>query len=483
MSLLENQMRFVPLEACYAPAEILEYQGNPLIEALPRIKSDELWIEYLTSLPSFDEGDLCAPPHVRVYLVHRIKDVFIPFPHHLEFARRLDYIIRNGYKNRVPSKSRNFELQQQYVAMQRGETVECPRFESFSSIASSSLFGMSGMGKSTTVEMTLASYPQWIHHPKHNLSQVVWLKIECPKDGSIRELSISILKGFDIVLGSSNAAQYEGGASEHTILHRIQLLCAQHNLGLLVIDELQNLCVKRSGGREEMLNFFQGLVNELRIPIFLMGTHKSETLLASDVRHSRRKAITGSFSWKNLPNGPLFALLLKELWKYQYSVKKSELTQEMIDAVYEETQGVVAFVVDMFVVAQIHALRGKGSAVTAELFRNVARKEFECVQGFLNALRSKDPNRIKKYEDAISYNLRDILEEAERLVPSFNSHMQTPVSDPSATVVTQACEVLMTSLSLSEEEAKELVTLVRTGNESSYQAIVKAATAAYYDAG
>lgn len=482
MSLFEKQIRSVPLEACYARAEISEYQGNPLIEALPRIKSDESWVEYFTSLPSFDESDLSAPPHVRVYLVHRIKELFIPFPYHIEFARRLDYIIRNGYKNRAPSTSRNFELQGQYVAMQRGETVECPRFEKFSSIASSSLFGMSGMGKSTTVEMTLASYPQWIYHPGHNLSQIVWLKIECPKDGSLRELSISILKGFDSVLGSSYAARHESGSSEQTILNEIQLLCLQHNLGLLVIDELQNLCVKRSGGREEMLNFFQGLVNELRIPIFLMGTHKSETLLPSDVRHSRRKAITGSFSWKNLPNGPLFTTLLNGLWRYQYSGKKSELTQELIDVIYEETQGVVAFVVDMFVVAQIHALRGKGSAVTAELFRNVARKEFECVQGFLNALRSKDPNRIKKYEDAISYDLRDILEEAERFVPSFSSHIQSPVSDPSATVVTQACEVLMTSLSLSEEEAKELIALVRTGHESSYQAIVKAATAAYYSA-
>lgn len=482
VSLFEQKVQPVPLIACYASSEVSEHQNNPFIEALPRVMSREEWIDFLTAVPVHSELDSTVPTHVRLQMVNRLKDVFIPLSYQTDLATRLDSFIRDGYVHRKPSVSRELELQKNYIARQKGENVKCPEFGKSAPISSMSVFGMSGMGKTTIVEKALSAHPQWLYHPAINQSQIVWLKAECPRDGSVRELALGILRCFDNVLGTSHSAQHESGVSEYSIFSKIQLLCRQNNLGLLVIDELQNLCVKKSGGREEMLNFFQGLINELRIPVLFLGTHKAQTLMLDDVRHSRRIALKGSVKLKNLPNDSFFAMLVTELWKYLYVHHVSALTLEMIDVIYEETQGVVAFVVDMFLVAQIHALRGKGSPISPELFRHVARTEFECLQGFLNALRSKDPRRIKKYQDAISYDIRDMLDEDERFVPAAYSGSSAPIMDSSSTFVTKACEVLMSSLDLSEEEARELVALVSTGKEASYQAIVKAATQAYYEA-
>ena len=61
------------------------------------------------------------------------------------------------------------------------------RFDAPKSTALSySLIGCSGSGKSTTLQRILNLYPQVIYHEKYNFTQLVYLKIDCPHDGSLK---------------------------------------------------------------------------------------------------------------------------------------------------------------------------------------------------------------------------------------------------------------------------------------------------------
>lgn len=66
-------------------------------------------------------------------------------------------------------------------------------------LESLSLIGCSGSGKSTTLNRILATYPQVIFHEKYNFTQIVYLKLDCPHDGSLKNLCYHFFRAIDEV--------------------------------------------------------------------------------------------------------------------------------------------------------------------------------------------------------------------------------------------------------------------------------------------
>ena len=73
----------------------------------------------------------------------------------------------------------------------RGE-LETFRFEEARSTAQSLLLiGCSGSGKTTSLHRIPATYPQVIYHRELNVEQVVYLKIDCSHNGSLKEICLN----------------------------------------------------------------------------------------------------------------------------------------------------------------------------------------------------------------------------------------------------------------------------------------------------
>lgn len=465
-----------PLSATYAPSPIKAFAGNPLIEALPAIKTDTDWLAQLLSLPAFDPEEVHQEAYLRCYYVSELKEFFQPTARHLELARRLDLLIRTGYRHRHPLQTGRVKtLQRLYDEAQAGGNSTV-RYEPNKPICSMSLIGVSGGGKTTTTEAILASYYQYIHHPAHDLHQIVWLKAECPKDGSIKELALNVLRAFEAVLGIPFAPTGVHSTASG-LLAKVKQLAMTYHLGVLVLDELQNLCVKKSGGREEMLNFFQELVNELRIPVVLLGTFKASSVLGLDLRHARRNSAGGGMEWKPLEFNDEWRSLVRTLWRYQWVKKPAPLDEATYATLHAETQGIRALLVDMYAVTQLHAMRG-AECVTPELFKKVARTEFAAVQPMLNALRSKDPLRLRKFEDLGSYDIDELLSN-ERLLVEKHTQRGTNAAQ-CGTIVAASVASLRSAIGMDEHEAREIVARVNDGSFASSRALTKAAAKAYF---
>lgn len=467
-----------PLIATYPVPPGPEPERNAVLLALPAIKSDDEWLAQLAVAPAFDESQLADPPYMRSYYVAGLKEFFVPAERGRHFARRLDQLIRHGLATRNPLAGDHFRLlQQDYAEAQRTGKVRRLVYSKLSSICSFSLIGVSGMGKSTTTESVLAAYPQYILHKELDLHQVVWLKVECPKDGSVKELALNILRAFDAVLGTSHTPKVTRSVTLDMLMSLVKQLARAHYLGVLVLDELQNVSVRKSGGREELMNWFQELVNELKLPLVVLGTFKARAVLQLDARHSRRAGVMGGATWRPLERGAEFDLLIETLWSYQWLREPGELTDEFKDVVYAETQGVVAFIVDMFLVSQLHALSHGKETLTPAMFRHVARHEFEFLQPLLNALRSKQPNRLAKFEDVEAYDIDEIIEQQQRLIPQA-----TPAHDGKRgpTIVERAAAMVRSALGVSETEARRLVESVQTATHKSHSKLTQEALAAWF---
>jgi hypothetical protein len=255
-------------------------------------------------------------------------------------------------------------------------------------------------------------------------------------------------------------------------------LANAHHVGVLILDEMQNLSVKKSGGREEMLNWFQELVNDIKLPIVLLGTYKMKNLLPSDLRHARRAGVLGSMTWDPLTRGPEFEFLLENIWKHCVLRDAGELTEALRQVIYEETQGIRAFMVDMFVVTQLNALVKGMEKMTPELFRSSARTEFASVQPMIRALRNKDHKRIQRFADLTSYNM-DV--EIERLQTLAEVHASKVPAASSSSMTGEACESVMSFLEISDLEARQLIMSITTGSEKTSAALAKAAIKRFYE--
>ena len=277
-----------------------------------------------------------------------------------------------------------------------------------------SLFGVSGVGKSSVVERTLSYLPQAIVHPKYGLEpQIVWLKLDCPLDGSLKQLLIQFISQVDQTLNTTYAELTKRAGVDELIVI-VAKIAAKHHLGLFVVDEIQNLLVASGVGPAKMLNFFVTFVNVVKVPLFVLGTLKAQRFLRKLFREARRLSDSGSVVWDRLQQGDEWDFFLKELCKYQWTLKPVNISEAHLSKViYFHTQGIHALVVRLFQLSQLRAIRDGTERLTAPLIQQIALKQFTLLKPALEALQSGKATKIEKLEDLISDGLEALKSQVE----------------------------------------------------------------------
>ena len=320
--------------AVYSDPGIPKYRGNPFIEALTPIMSTAQIREGLTGNVDFDPEEVFLDGNKRKHLISQLlDDYFQPIANHLQLEAKLSIMIRQGYVGRNPDDgSLNTHMQNGYERVQSGD-LEVFRFDHAKSTARSlSLIGCSGCGKSTTLTRMLATYPQVVYHEKLNFTQIVYLKLDCPHDGSLKSLCHHFFRAIDRLLQTNYEQKYAlKRHSVETLLALMSQIANVHAIGVLIIDEIQHLSRSGSGGIEKMMNFFVTLVNVIGLPVIMVGTPKARPILELNLRSARRSAGFGALFWEPMKapvpqKDPKTGKLIKtewiaftnKLWKYQW---------------------------------------------------------------------------------------------------------------------------------------------------------------------
>lgn len=387
------------VDAEYRTCLIPGYQNNPLIEALPSILTATETISRLRYEPEHDDGVRQLPTELRLHLLHDALRFFKPLPVHVELEQRLSRLIRAGYQGRNPLV-RGFRRQMDVRLQRSVQAHQQTRSQGFT------LLGMSGVGKTTALEGILSLYPQIVVHQQYQEQpfshlQVVWLKLDCPHDGSIRGLCLNFFQAMDGLLDTRYYRYHarNGRATTDEMLPAMARVSAIHSLGVLVLDEIQHLSEARSGGAARMLNFFVHLVNTIGMPVVLVGTPKAQAVLRGEFRQARRGAGQGDLVWNRMEPGAVWDLFVEALWRYQFTRDVTPLTPELSQTLYDETQGITDLAVKVYMLAQIRAMTTGRERLTTSLFHSVAADSLRLAQPMLQALGSGDQMRLAQFED------------------------------------------------------------------------------------
>lgn len=279
------------VDAIYNTQITTEFMENPLIEALPYPIEPRQIVENVRYIPYFNENEQNASLSNKLIAIDKIKEEFrLPFDIYPVIQYNLDSLLRWGYAKRNPF-SKNETLRKLKISDLRKEK----KF-SFGSKSHSKMMmitGDSGMGKSTAVDKALGMYPQVIMHTVYNerpltQAQIVWMKIDCPSDGSLSQLCQRFFHAIDQVLGTQHLEQ--NGLSTRNVDRMVcdmMSLADKYAIGVLVIDEVQNLLNIRAE-QEEVVNFLTEVSNTVAMPLILIGTANASQIL-SKFRIARRE--------------------------------------------------------------------------------------------------------------------------------------------------------------------------------------------------
>lgn len=385
------------------------YRHNCFIEALPSALEPEKVASLIARLPVYDERERVLSPLVRLDAVYRIANCVFPMPEALELEQKFSRMIRNGYLVRNP-------LEKEWVRQMRSgfphldEIRDGQPFRPLirSTAAGFAIIGASGVGKSTLVEGVLGLYPQVIMHTQYNgtpfdQQQLVWLKLDCPYDGSLKGLCISFFEAVDEILGTGYAVQVKKNSrvTVDILLPMMTKLAAALGLGVLVIDEIQRLNEAASGGAQKMLNFFVQLTSTFGVPVVMVGTFKALTLFTCDFAMARRSAGQGDIIISNLQEDEYWDHFLGKLWRYQWTSQKTPLTPQLRKVMYEESQGIVDIAVKLYMLAQWSVIGEDDEQLTPARIREVARTNFHAARPILQALRMRDISALSKIKDIL----------------------------------------------------------------------------------
>lgn len=456
--------------ACYRRENIEDFLFNPLIEALPEpLEPADIITTLMTGAP-YSRTDREGSVSRRLLLTQRIAQFHQPMAWDADIFNRIDRSIRWGYAERNPLLSGYaYELSMiDTVFTGRGNFAYMKTYHPHT--YGFSILGISGIGKTTTIEGILSLYPQVIHHQSYHhipfiLDQIVWLKLDCPCDGSLKGLCLDFFRSIDSLLDTEYCYQY---GTKHTTLDRMLTamtkLCSTYSIGLLVIDEIQSLCTAAKGVPQKVLNFLVRLVNTIGVPVITIGTPKALSILQDEFQQAKRGSGQGDALWERMKEDGVWDVFCRALWVYQYTGKDIPLTDEMKAALYYESQGIAFIAVHLYKLVQEDAILSGKESFTADDLHRIASKKMRLTEPMRTAMRNGTEVDLRQYVDITPFSSSDYADNYSVAAESV-SPAKEPVVPPEISIQEEAVYTLM-GMGLDHGQAESYVYRILADDKS-----------------
>lgn len=409
-------MEWINENPIYNEIPIREFRGNPLIEALPLPpENPEEAIRRLMKKPLFEASERDLPSQYRVFFPSRLYHCVFPTLQHVKLLGQIYGQILNGYRGRNPLTPAGQQLLHGF--REHGplyNTEGQNKFRIQSPVANvpaniSFLTGLSGMGKTTLMRSILKSLGKPVI--KHSIykeipfpeTQIIYLSRNVPDQCSAKSVCKSFSDRVDELVGRDFYAKLFSDKSM-TRTHYVSVLrkiVATHHVGVVVIDEAQNISLAKSGGKNEFLALILNLREELGIPIILVGTYRAAALLKNEASIARR-LVEGGFNELKRPASSSdneWIATCKAIWKYQWVQNPQALSDEAIDVLYDCSQGITGIMINVFVTAQTSAIGEGKETITPSIIREIYNECFRPLHFMIDILRRNEPDELAQYDD------------------------------------------------------------------------------------
>jgi len=347
---------------------------SEIINALPRMKSGKELITELEILPEYTPKMREADVPVRLMALSDLYRVYIPSQMSLEIYSKLYLALlrslqKKGTKLAVQQQNQNYRaiMQQEYSGIMGGS-------DSFT------IIGTSGIGKSSAISraITLITENRVIEAENPYTHIIPCVIVQCPFDSSVKGMLLEILRKVDEVLDTKyyqNALRAR--ATTDMLIGSVSQVALNH-IGMLVVDEIQNVANSKNG--KSLIGALTQLINNSGISICMVGTPESAVFFESAMQLARRSV---GLQYTTMGYDAYFQAFCKTMFQYQYVQQRTEITDGIMEWLYEHSAGVTSVVVALIHDAQEIAILNGKETLNLESLNEAYQQRLSLLHGYI----------------------------------------------------------------------------------------------------
>lgn len=374
---------------------------SEIINVLPHMKSGSELRSALEVLPEYDVAICNADAPVRLMALCDLYRVYVPNQMSLEIYSKLYLALmrslqKKGTKLAVQQQNQNFKaiMQQEYSGIMGGS-------DSFT------IIGASGIGKSSAISrsITLMTENRIIEVENPHTKIIPCICVQCPFDSSVKGLLLEVLRKVDEAIDSNyyqNALRAR--ATTDMLIGSVSQVALNH-IGLLVVDEIQNVCNSKHG--KSLVGMLTQLINNSGISICMVGTPESAVFFEQAMQLARRSL---GLRYDVMDYGDSFKTFCEVLYSYQYVKQRAEITDAVTAWLYEHTSGNISVVVSLIHDAQEIAILNGKEVLDLEALQEAYKQRLSMLHGFIHMEQKKQTSKPKK---KVSVTVTDVRTSAE----------------------------------------------------------------------
>ena len=300
--------------------------GNELKEAL------SVYPHYAVSIRKGSVSD-------RLIELNRLYDVYVPSHMSEEIYCKLYLaLLRSFQKKQTKTATMQGNLNRQGI----GNGI-------IGGSDSFTILGMSGIGKSSAIDRAISLIaPKSIiltEEPYARIAPII--SVQTPYDCSVKGLLLEILREVDKAIDTNyHTNALKARATTDALIGSVANVCL-HSVGLLILDEFQNVCGKNGS---TLMGTLLNLINSSGISVAMVGTLETKTFFSNASFQLSRRSLGLEYGAMSLDKH--FINLCRTLTSYLYVKNDFVLTDEIVQWLYSHSNGVTSVVVSLIKDAQ-----------------------------------------------------------------------------------------------------------------------------------
>ena len=374
---------------------------------LPEMKSGNELISALSIIPEYDKTICQQNQAVRLMALSDLYQIYIPSQMSLEIYSKLYLALLRS----MQKKGTQMAIKQRY------ENYKAIQQQSYSGILGGSdsftIIGTSGIGKSSAISraISLITENRIIETDKPYTKIIPCLIVQCPFDSSVKGLLLEILRKVDEELGTDHYIHaVKSRASTTDMLIGAVSSIALNNIGMLVVDEIQNVVNSKNG--KSLIGALTQLINNSGISICMVGTPESTVFFEQAMQLARRSV---GLQYTTMKYDEYFQSFCKIIFKYQFLKKQAEITAAITEWLYEHSAGVISVVVSLIHDAQEIAILTGKEVLNLDTLNEAYQQRLSLLHGYIqpSVIQNKPTTKKKKTAASVKKNQSTVVKQAE----------------------------------------------------------------------
>ncbi len=385
---------------------------------LPEMKAGNELIEVLSIIPEYDESIRKKSQTERLIALSDLYQIYVPSQMSIEIYNKLYLALLRSMQKKGT----------QLAIQQRNENYKAIQQKSYRGILGGSdsftIIGTSGIGKSSAISRAISMITEnrIIEVDKPYTKIIPCLIVQCPFDSSVKGMLLEILRKVDEELGTEHYLHaVKSRASTTDMLIGAVSSIALNHIGLLVVDEIQNVANSKNG--KSLIGALTQLINNSGISICMVGTPESTIFFEQAMQLARRSV---GLQYTTMKYDDYFQSFCKVIFKYQFIKNHTEITTAITEWLYEHSAGVISVVVSLIHDAQEIAILTGKEVLNLDSLNEAYQQRLSLLHGYIQPSviqnnsttkkrirKKKDVDLSKKQGNTTEYSIKAIAEKAK----------------------------------------------------------------------